>query len=236
MTGNKKSFWRRVALLTVFALSLSFLIWFLAEEYPGVLSDQDHQISLTHSLLLLSFFLASAVLHGRASDGKIIRNISIWLLVALILFIGYSYRGDMSHVRDRLLGELMPQKARTSGESVVILANRSGHFSVGAKVDGVTIQFLIDTGASDVVLSPNDASRLGFDLNKLKFSKSYQTANGIVRGAPVTLGSISISQLNIADVRASVNEAEMNHSLLGMSFLSRLSGYEVSGNRLTLKP
>jgi len=236
MAGNKKSFWGRVGLLAVFALSLTFLIWFLADEFPGVLSDQDHQISLTHSLLLLSFFLASAVLHGRFNDGKIIRNISIWSLVAIVLFVGYSYRGDMSHVRDRLLGELMPQRARTSGENVVLFANRSGHFAVDANVDGVTIHFLIDTGASDVVLSPNDASLLGFDLDKLTFSKTYQTANGIVRGAPVKLGRISISHLNITEVRASVNGAAMNSSLLGMSFLSRLSGYEVRGNQLILRP
>ena len=97
------------------------------------------------------------------------------------------------------------------------------------------IKFLIDTGASDVVLNPSDAVRLGFNLKQLSFDKIYNTANGIVRGAPVKLGRVKIGPIEITNVRASVNGADMVTSLLGMSFLSRIGGYEVVGDRLTLK-
>jgi aspartyl protease family protein len=77
---------------------------------------------------------------------------------------------------------------------------------------------------------------LGFDLKSLKFTRVYHTANGTVRGAPVRLRQITLGPIAMRDVRASVNEAPMTSSLLGMSFLSRLSSYKVSKDTLTLTP
>ena len=122
------------------------------------------------------------------------------------------------------------------GNDVVIRAGNHGHFVAEVTVDGTDVRFLVDTGASDVVLSPADAERLGFDPARLRFSKFYRTANGTVRGAPVRLSEMKIGPIRVTDVRASVNEADMNRSLLGMSFLNRLSGYAVEGGRLILKP
>jgi len=134
------------------------------------------------------------------------------------------------------------------GNDVVIRAGNHGHFVAEVTVDGTdvrflvdtgasdVVRFLVDTGASDVVLSPADAERLGFDPARLRFSKFYRTANGTVRGAPVRLSEMKIGPIRVTDVRASVNEADMNRSLLGMSFLNRLSGYAVEGGRLILKP
>ena len=101
--------------------------------------------------------------------------------------------------------------------------------------NGVPIRFLIDTGASDIVLNPSDARRLGFDASNLRFSRQYETANGMVRGAPVTLRELRVGQLHLFDVEASVNEAPLEVSLLGMSFLNELSGYEVARGRLILR-
>ena len=119
---------------------------------------------------------------------------------------------------------------------VAISAGQHGHFVLEADVDGQGIRFLVDTGASDVVLSSFDARRLGFNIEHLSFTQTYRTANGIVKGAPVRLGRVTIGPIVVRDVRASVNGAAMKRSLLGMSFLSRLSGYEVSRGRLVLKP
>ena len=114
-------------------------------------------------------------------------------------------------------------------------ANAQGHFVVEADVDGTALRFLVDTGASDVSLSPADAERLGFDLAGLDYTRRYRTANGMIRGAPVRLARVAIGPIVLDDVRASVNEAAMKHSLLGMSFLERLSGYEVARETLTLR-
>ncbi|MGF1610294.1 MAG: TIGR02281 family clan AA aspartic protease [Kiloniellales bacterium] len=118
---------------------------------------------------------------------------------------------------------------------ITIRKDVSGHFLLTARVEGVAIRFLVDTGASDVVLSPDDAQRLRLNSRNLNYSREYQTANGTVRAAPVTLRDLQIGQLEVYDLEASVNEAPMGISLLGMSFLERLDGYAVEGNTLILR-
>jgi aspartyl protease family protein len=120
--------------------------------------------------------------------------------------------------------------------SVRFRVGQDGHFHIEAMVDGTRVRFLVDTGASEVVLSPGDARRLGFDLGRLSFTRMAETANGSVRSAPVTLHEMMVGGLRVNEVSASVNEAEMSESLLGMTFLNRLGGFEVSGDTLTLRP
>jgi aspartyl protease family protein len=106
---------------------------------------------------------------------------------------------------------------------------------IDAEVNGVPISFLVDTGASDVVLTQDDAETLGFQPRSLDFSQRYHTANGIVRAAPVTLRELRIGQFSLYELAAAVNEAPLGISLLGMSFLERLAGYEVDDGRLILR-
>lgn len=118
---------------------------------------------------------------------------------------------------------------------LVIRAGPRGHFVVDAEVDGTPLTFLVDTGASDVVLSPDDARRLGLEPRTLDYSRAYQTANGVVRAAPVTLRELRLGGLQLYDLEASVNERPLPMSLLGMSFLGRLQSYEVADGRLILR-
>jgi clan AA aspartic protease (TIGR02281 family) len=116
-----------------------------------------------------------------------------------------------------------------------IEAGPHGHFLVEAVVNGVPIDFLVDTGASHIVLSVQDARKLGFTANQLQFTQQFQSANGTVRGAPVELRELRIGQLRLFDLEASVNGGPLPISLLGMSFLQRLSSYEVARGRLILR-
>ena len=127
--------------------------------------------------------------------------------------------------------------ARTTatGAEMVIPAGRGGHFTVTAEIEGVEILFLVDTGASQVILTAEDAERLGHGIDDLEFSARLQTANGTIRGAPLLLPDLRIGDLEIEDVRASVVQAPMPVSLLGMSFLSRLEGFEVGDEGLILR-
>lgn len=84
-------------------------------------------------------------------------------------------------------------------------------------------------------MSPDDARRIGFDLGALRFTQTFQTANGSVKGAPVRLHEMRIGPIHIRDVRASVNGVPMAGTLLGMSFLDRLAGYDVRSAQLTLR-
>ena len=176
----------------------------------------------------------------RARPGAWIRRLrhaAVWLTLAGVLAIGYSYRFELTDVVNRLGGEIIPYAAVTGEDgSVRVRAHRDGHFYVDSRLSGQTIRFLVDTGATSVALSPADAQRIGFDLAQLDFSRRLQTAGGVVRGAPVVIPSLEIGGIRLSNVRAIVNEQAMPHSLLGISALDRLGGYEVRDGTLTLRP
>jgi aspartyl protease family protein len=117
----------------------------------------------------------------------------------------------------------------------VIRAGPHGHFLVEAVVNGVPIDFMIDTGASHIVLALQDARKLGFSPANLEFSQEFESANGTVRAAPVELRELRIGQLQLYDLEASVNGGPLPISLLGMSFLQELRSYEVADGRLILR-
>ena len=121
------------------------------------------------------------------------------------------------------------------GWEYVVEAGSHGHFVIEAVVDGVPLTFLLDTGASEIILTLADARRLGYPPQRLEFSQRFRTANGEVRAAPVRLRELRVGQFSLYDLEASVNEAPLAISLLGMSFLDRLNGYEVKDGRLILR-
>jgi aspartyl protease family protein len=116
---------------------------------------------------------------------------------------------------------------------LVYTANEQGHVILDAAVNGATVRLLVDTGASLVTLTRQDARVAGIAPGELVYSHRVTTANGAVRMAPVTLREIRIGQLSLYDVPAAVLE-NLNISLLGMSFLARLQGYEMRDGRLTI--
>jgi aspartyl protease family protein len=126
------------------------------------------------------------------------------------------------------------QPSNTSpSNTIVYTANERGHVVLDAAVNGAPVRMLVDTGASLVTLTPADARAAGINPATLAFNGHVQTANGAARMAPVTLREIRVGQLSIYDVPASVLE-HVNVSLLGMSFLSRLQGYEMRAGKLTI--
>ena len=166
-----------------------------------------------------------------------LRHAAIWLALALVLAIGYSYRAELGDVVDRLRGELVPYAAVTTEDGALrVRAQPDGHFYVDTLVDGQQIRFLVDTGASTVSLSRDDAVRLGHDLGRLDFSRRIQTAGGVVRGAPVLLRRLELGETEFANVRAIVNKQPMPISLLGVNALDRFESYEVRDGILTLRP
>ncbi len=186
---------------------------------------------------LLLVFVGAGVWWGfiRGNVSRSLRYAAIWVLIGSVIAVGYSFRDQVTYVADRIKADHVPGYGFDVNENAVSFrAGPDGHFHVTAEVDGVEILFLVDTGASDVVLTPADAQRLGFNPARLNYSQVYYTANGIGRGAPIRLDRITIGPIDVTGVRASVNETSMSRSLLGMSFLNRIGGYQVRSDVLTL--
>ena len=119
-----------------------------------------------------------------------------------------------------------------SARTLVYRTDQRGHVALTAMVNGAPVRFLVDTGASRVTLTAEDAHAAGIG-DGLVFNQRSQTANGFAREAPVTLREIRIDKLSIDNVSAAVNE-NLTVSLLGMSFLKRLKSFEMREGTLTI--
>lgn len=127
-----------------------------------------------------------------------------------------------------------PQPSPGSSNASVRKA-ADGHFWAEAQVQGRHVRFLVDTGASTVALTASDARRLGLDLRDLTFDQPVSTASGKTMGAAVTLDYVSVSGARVDKVEALVLQQGLETSLLGMTYLGRLSRFEASRDSLILR-
>lgn len=178
----------------------------------------------------------------RQAPGKALKSLAAWIGIILILVVAYSLRGYVAPLADQVLAELTPGRATTpQGEPVSASAASvrraiDGHFWAEANVNGTRVRFLVDTGASSVVLTRDDASRLGFDLDSLVYNRRMMTANGETRGAMIRLDEIRVGNVRVENVDAVVPQnSVLPTSLLGMTFLGRLSRYEATQDSLILR-
>lgn len=176
--------------------------------------------------------------------GYTLRNVFFLLAFGLLAAKGLGYLADITpndpDARAPRVTQQQPGRAAAKAhagaeDEMVLQAAANGHFTVAASVDGAPVKFLIDTGASTVILSPADAERLGLHPSRLDYNAVFETANGKTRAALVTLGELRIGSLELDDVDAAVIQAPMAISLLGMSALDRLDSYEVEGDRMILR-
>src|SRR5690606_12060939 len=119
--------------------------------------------------------------------------------------------------------------------SISFIRAENNHFLIEALVNNIPIQFMVDTGASYITLTPQDAKRLGFDVDSLSYSQLTQTANGATFVASVYLKEIQLGQITIQNLSASVSQNLSGCSLLGMNFLKQLKGFKIVGDTLTLE-
>lgn len=128
-----------------------------------------------------------------------------------------------------------PAPVALDGGEASIAKSPDGHFWADADVDGHSVHFLVDTGATAVALTANDARSLGIEPNSLTYSYSVMTANGPARAARVKLGEVSVGRAEVNDVDAFVIDQGLETSLLGMSYLGRLTKFEASQDAMVLK-
>ncbi|MCY1125504.1 TIGR02281 family clan AA aspartic protease [Frigidibacter sp. RF13] len=177
------------------------------------------------SLLLLA--VSGALFSGlRQRTSQTLQQVLIWAFLFAGLVAGYGLWPDIQRA-------LNPRSAVSRDGSLELSRARDGHFYVDAQVNGQRITLLIDTGASDIVLSKADAAHIGIDPATLSFDGIADTANGPVPTARVQIDEILLGPYNDSAVRARVNGGEMTDSLLGMSYLRNFS-MRIEGDRLLL--
>ena len=179
-------------------------------------------LSLLGGTLLLSYLLAS-----RINIGKMLQQMGIWVLIFMgaIAVIG---------MWPEIQRTITPRQSVVDGTTIVLPHARDGHYYLTLDINNVPVEFVVDTGASQVVLTQDDAKRIGLNPSSLSYLGTASTANGTVRTAAVRLDTVSLGVITDTSVRAVVNDGQMFGSLLGMTYLSNFDSITIKDGQLIL--
>lgn len=192
--------------------------------------------SLVYKIALLIFIGGAVLAMFRDRIAEAFQAAIFWVVIGLLLAVGYTYRHDLRDIGERVLAELMPGRAVSRGSVVEISRGQRGEFQVQVEINGARVATIYDTGASAVVLTQEAAKAVGLPLDFLNYSVAVETANGRTRAAPVTLDRIRVGGIEERQIPALIAQpGQLRTSLLGMSFLNRLRSSEVRGDRLVLR-
>lgn len=227
--------WLLLALVGGAAL---FLV--LRHDSGTVLGIENHDFASLAFYSAWAILAASAIIPRRGLWREAARNLVLWLAIILVLVTGYIYRFELQDVAFRLSAGLVPGSPYSSvsaegREQITLLRMGRGQFNARGDVNGVPMEFVVDTGASVVVLTHQDAEAAGFEMDGLTYDVPVSTANGRTTAARVELDHLSIGAIERRGLTALVARDDMlETSLLGMNFLTSLFSFEVRGDRLIL--
>jgi aspartyl protease family protein len=165
--------------------------------------------------------------------------ISAALGAQAVIALGHAQDAPQAHVAEATAPASSPltlDSGPASGQAAEVPKAPDGHYWAEASVSGHEVRFLVDTGASAVALTPADAERLGIDPSSLNYTVDVATASGRTHAAKVTLASVAVAGAAVNDVDALVVQNGLEHSLLGMTYLGRLSQFEATQTALILRP
>ncbi|MEM1361959.1 MAG: TIGR02281 family clan AA aspartic protease [Pseudomonadota bacterium] len=180
-------------------------------------------------LILLLAYLAYFFLRGnRLSGGKMVQQTVIWILIFVGIIAAYGLWEDLKPSVEN------ESALVTASGDIEIPRSPGGHYHVTLEVNGEPVRFIVDTGATDIVLTMEDAERIGIDTDRVPFLGQARTANGTVPTALVRLDSVALGPVLDTRVPARISAGEMPGSLLGMNYLRRFETITISGDRMTL--
>ncbi|MDP5084854.1 MAG: TIGR02281 family clan AA aspartic protease [Yoonia sp.] len=188
----------------------------------------DQIMQLTYLVLLAAAIGGSAIVAGRSNMGKMAQQAAIWALIFVGVIGAYGLWEDIS-------SDVNPRQAMVDERTIAVPRGNDGHYHLTLDINDTPVQFVVDTGASQVVLSQRDAARIGLDLASLQYSGAANTANGVVRTAPVLLDEVRLGDITDSGVPAVVNQGAMDASLLGMTYLGLYDRIEIANGQLVLR-
>lgn len=192
--------------------------------------DGDTLASLFYLGLLITVIGGGFFMSHRQPWLKSVHQLASWVLIFLCAIAAYGIWGDVQR-------QFVPQDQATVLQSgaVEVARNSDGHFYLTLQINEVPVEFMLDTGATDMVLTKQAAANVGIDPMTLNYIGRARTANGIVGIARTDLREVAFGGFTDRNVRASVNSGDLDISLLGMRYLDRFSSVNIAGNTLTLE-
>ncbi|PHS29329.1 MAG: hypothetical protein COA85_01275 [Robiginitomaculum sp.] len=228
----------------IFALIVAALMLGIGVLAPNLLPSTEDRGQFVFLIILVTMISTGIFSGSRARLGLALRQGVIWIGIFLLLVTLFAFRQDFSFIGKKVMGELSPSRPQsvpdrgqtsTNGSAVAIRKASDGHFWAEGSVNTTHIRFMVDTGASKVALTLSDARRAGYKKEDLRFVVPVNTASGQVFAAPIQIETLSIGGLGVRNVDALVLAKGLDTSLLGMSYLGRLSRFEASRDQLILR-
>jgi aspartyl protease family protein len=219
-------------------LALSGALVIVGLRHGGAMAglDDHQQLSLLYRIGLLILVGSALARMFRGRFAVAARMAAMWVIVGLMLAVGYTYRFELKDIANRVLAELVPGRAVARGRTVELARTSNGDFQVTTQVNNVRVPMVLDTGASSVMLTRDAAIAAGLPREMIKYDISIETANGRTYAAAATIDRIAVGGIVEHAVPALIAQpGTLKMSLLGMSFLSRLEGWEVRGDKVVMR-
>ncbi len=204
---------------------------FIDAPQAGTAADLARWVAL---LAVIAYALGQVY---RTRVGDVLTSAAVWLGLGLVLVTGYSYRGELQTVVQRVGVDLLPAGTIVSeGGDVKVRRSANGHYGLTALVGDRPIEFMIDTGATHTTLNHETAALMGFDIADLDFTVPVNTANGMTFAAPASIDRLDVGPIRVEELRVLVaRPGALSANLLGLNFLDQLSSYEVKDRTMTLR-
>ena len=184
---------------------------------------------LIYLIVLMAMVAGWFFMQSRQGWNKTLQQVAVWAMIFTGVAAGYGLWEDINRQ-----GDIPRQAYEASSGSVTLPRARDGHYYLTATINGTPLRFVVDTGATDMVLTRADAEAAGLSPDNLNYLVRASTANGEVRTAYVRLDEVELGGVRDTDVPAVVNEGEMRQSLLGMGYLQRWGRIEITNGELIL--
>lgn len=199
------------------------------------MNDGDQALSFVYLIGVL-ILVVSALLVRRIPFGQGLKMFAGWVLIFLAAFVAFTLKDDFMALGKRVLAE-------SRGEGEVVAVGRElrirkamdGHFWVNGELNGHKVRFLVDSGATVTSIS-SETARLADISPTGSIPTMVQTANGIVPVKRARAGRLKVGTIERSNFVVHVSEAFGPMNVLGMNFLSSLSGWGVEGQWLVLRP
>lgn len=227
---------RRPLLWLLLVAAIGGLVLALARGFPDANLSGGDWANVGYLTALLLLISAGVARLRREALAQHLRHVAIWAAIVAGLALAVAYRDDLAGVPQRLqmaFGAGAP--VAVGDRQLAVAQNAAGAYVVVGAVNGQRVRFIVDTGATDTVLSPQDARRVGAPMAALRYEDAAETANGVGYSAPYVATRLEVGSIRFDDFKVAVNQAPMSHSLLGMSFLNRLESFEFRDRKLILR-
>ncbi len=227
--------------LLIFAIIFLLAILILYHNGGQSLGLGENQLMRLSYLSIIALVMAGGLFATQRNFATAARNLAVWAIIILGLVVVWLYKDDARNISGRMLAALNPGHTVTvangDGFSEVILyKSDNGHYEADASINGKPIAMMVDTGATGIALTYEDAQRLGLDPGGLSFDRIVMTANGPAKTAMVKLDEVAVGAIRRRNVQAGIAQpGRLDKSLLGMNFLETLSSVTMAGDELRLK-